>query len=383
MSSEFTRLILRQGVENERPDVQFRSGEPVYVTNYKRVFIGDDAVVGGIPVGMKFLGFCTFDPNSNNVEDVSPGYTGDIVFEESTNLLYVLSGDDFKNKNNYVSITRTPVPDNVTITGLGGRLSLIPRSLNFDYFAAFSIGRGLEKFNNLNLRLKDPGEGLEFTGDTLDIKVGGVQNKYLAPMDKDTVKARLGIGGEPSDISLRELGVSLRPFINEDGDGETSVGVPIGTIIDFGGKNPPPGYLMCDGSEYPIVDYPILAGILDTTWGIASVSTFVVPNLMGRITMGSGENYFSPTTGVETTVGSYGGAVSIELQRSQIPRHHHEFSINIPIQSTISSLSGTERERIWGATDGGPDLGTRNSIFGQPHSNIQPSAVVMKCIKAK
>lgn len=384
MSSEYTRLILRQGTENERQDVLLRSGEPAYVTNYKRIFIGDDLTPGGIPVGMRFLGFCNFDPNSNNVENVNPGYTGDFVFENSTNLLYVLSGDDFRNKNNYVSINRTPVPDNQTITGVGGKLSLITRSLNFDYFAGFSIGQGLEKFNDLILRIKAPGEGLSFNdGNSLELEEGGVQNKHLAAMDKDTIKGRLGIGGEPEDVTLRDLANSIRPFINEEDSGTTSIGVPIGTIIDYGGATPPRGYLICNGQEYSVIDYPELARILGTTWGVATVTSFVVPNLMGRTTMGSGTNYFTSTTGIGTIPGSYGGASSIELQRGQIPRHHHDFSINIPIQSTVTSLSSSETLRFWGATDGGPDIGIRNSIFGQPHSNIQPSAVVVKCIKAR
>lgn len=383
MSSEYTRLILRQGRENERPDVLFRSGEPAYTTDYKRLFIGDDTTLGGLPVGMKFLGFCNFDPNSNNVENVNPGYTGDIIFENSTNLLYVLSGDDFRDKNNYVSINRTPTPDNITLTGINGTLSLIPLSLTFDYFAPFSIGRGLEKFNELVLRIKDAGEGLTFDGsDQLSILDGGVQNKHLAAMDKDTVKGRLGLGGEPEDITLRDLAVSIRPFIEDDGTGGTTLGNPIGTIIDFAGTTPPGGYLICDGSEYSSNEYPELAQVLGTTWGVASVSTFAVPNLMGRGTVGSGQNYFTPTSGISTSVGSYGGSLSIELQRSQIPRHHHDFTINLPGQ-TGGAFTDSATQRFWGSTDGGPDLGSRNSNFGQPHSNLQPSAVVLKCIKAK
>jgi microcystin-dependent protein len=384
MSTEYTRLIIRQGAENERQDVLFRSGEPAYVTNYKRLFVGDGATLGGVPVGMRFLGFVEFDPNSDVVERVNPGYTGDIVFETQQNLLFVLSGDDYRNKNNYISINKTPVPDNITIYNNNGRLSLITNSLHFGYFANFSIGRGLEKnpTNLFAMRMKDPGVGLEFdTQDRIAIKRESVSNDLLAAMDKDTVKARLGIGGRPDDVTLREFAIAIRTLIAEDAGG--SIGVPIGTIIDYGGVTPPAGYLICDGSEYEKSDYPELAATLGGTWGTATSATFFVPNLLGRATMGSGQNYFASTSGIGLSAGSYGGSLDIELTRSQIPRHHHEFRVNIPLYTNVGAVTGDTKTLVWGATDGGPDLGTYDSIIGRPHSNLQPSAVVTKCIKAK
>ncbi len=385
MSAEYTRLIIRQGLEPERQDVVFRSGEPAYTTDYKRLFIGDNNTPGGLPVGMKFLGFCTFDDSSNNVENVNPGYTGDILFENNTNLLYILSGDDYKNKNNYYPINKTPVPDNQVIYNNNGRLSILPRSLNFNFFAGFSIGRGLEKFNDLTLRLKQPGRGLDFdSGGNLIVKVGGVDNGLLSSMDKDTVKARLGQSGSPGDITLRELANAISSFIAES-TSIGAVGVPVGTILDFGGavEQIPGGYLVCDGREYSKTEYPVLAQVLRDTWGVSSDTTFTVPNLMQRTTVGAGQNYFTGTSGINTTVGSYGGTFSVELQRSQIPRHNHEFRIDLPLDTEVPAISGSQTKPVWGFTDGGPDIGKFGSIFGQAHSNLQPSAVVLKIIRAK
>jgi len=384
MSAEFTRLILRQGTENERQDVVFRNGEPAYVTDYKRLFMGDDMTPGGVSVGMKFLGFCTFDNNSNNVEGVNPGYTGDVVFEETTNLLYILSGDDFRNKNNYFAINKTPVPDDIVIYNNNGVLSIRQRSLNFSYFAPFSIGRGLSIFNSFVLRLDEVGEGLGFDETTGRLKVGEgeVTNRLLATMDKDTVKARLGLSGPPGDVTLKELADAISGFIAESAS-VGSVGVPVGTIIDFGGVMPPPGYLICDGSEYLIEEYPLLAQVVGNTWGVLTETTFTLPNLMGRTTMGAGENYFTGTSGIGINVGSYGGIDSVELQRSQIPRHNHEFRLKLPLDTEVPNVSGNKTQTVFGSTDGGPDLGSFGSILGRPHTNIQPSAVVLKIIKAK
>lgn len=384
MPTEFTRLILRQGIENERQDVVFRSGEPIYTTDYKRVFIGDDTTQGGIPVGMKFLGFCEFDSNSNTVFNVRPGYTGDIIFETTTNLLYVLSGDDFRNKLNYLSINKTPTPDNLTIFNNSGQLSLIPNSLDFSYVANYSIGRGLEKYNNVYIRMKTPGSGLGFTDQgVLEISEFGVTNDKLAPMEKDTVKARLGLGGSPSDVTLKEFANAISEFVIQSSS-VGAVGVPIGTIIDYAGATPPAGYLRCDGASYLIADYPKLAQTLGNTWGQQTATTFYVPNLMGRTTVGYGTNYFTGTSSVNTSVlGSYGGTFSVELTRGNIPRHTHEFRINLPRDTESPAITGSQVTPTWGITDGGPDLGNFGSVFGQPHSNLQPSAVVNKIIKAK
>jgi len=384
MATEFTRLILRQGIEQERQNVVLRSGEPAYTTDYKRVFIGDDLTPGGLPVGMKFLGFVAFDENSNNVVGVNPGYTGDIIFETSTNLLYVLSGDDFANKNNYFSINKTPTPDNITLFNNRGQLSIIPNALDFSYFANFSIGRGLEKFSQIFIRMRDPGPGLTFNDEgVLIIQNNGVTNQMLASMEKDTVKARLGLGGVPSDITLREFANAISDFIIQSSSAG-SIGVPIGTVIDFAGSTPPDGYLTCDGRAYRILDYPRLADALGNTWGPLTEDTFYVPNLMGRTTVGFGTNYFSGTSGLNTNiVGSYGGSFSVELTRSNIPRHVHEFKINLPRDTENPTVSGADVFLSRGITDDGPDLGTFGSIFGQPHTNIQPSAVVLKIIKAR
>ena len=386
MASEFTRIILRQGSEQERQDVLFKRGEPVFTTDYKRVFVGDGTTLGGLPVGMKFIGFGTFDDTSNNVENVNPGYTGDIMFETTTNLLYILSGNNFSNKTNYVSINKTPVPDDLTITNFDGKLSLINNSLHFGYFANFALGRGLEKQpgNELVMRLKDPGAGLGFDDQQrLAISPESVTNDLLYPMAKDTVKARIGISGEPEDVDLRTFASALRTFL-EQNQGGVTIGVPIGTIIDYAGQTPPAGYLLCDGSSHPISEYPELASVLGDTWGPPTLTGFYVPNLARRATIGSGVNYLTPTSGIDVTVGSLGGSFTTELERRQIPRHHHEFRIKLPLVSTVPSLSSPDAGKFeWGSTDGGPDIGVYDSIIGEPHTNMQPSAVVSKCIKAK
>ena len=62
---------------------------------------------------------------------------------------------------------------------------------------------------------------------------------------------------------------------------------PTGTIIAFAGSPIPDGYLICDGSNYLINDYPILATLLGTLYGTPSTGFFTLPNLVDRFIKGA------------------------------------------------------------------------------------------------
>lgn len=64
--------------------------------------------------------------------------------------------------------------------------------------------------------------------------------------------------------------------------------LPIGTIIDYAGSSLPTNYLGCDGSEVQNTLYPALFSALGTTYGSKSSSTFSLPDLRCRYTVGSG-----------------------------------------------------------------------------------------------
>ena len=60
---------------------------------------------------------------------------------------------------------------------------------------------------------------------------------------------------------------------------------PIGTIVQYDGEIPPADYLLCDGTEYNIGDYPDLSNQIKTNYGSANyyggdgAKTFSVPNI--------------------------------------------------------------------------------------------------------
>lgn len=142
---------------------------------------------------------------------------------------------------------------------------------------------------------------------------------------------------------------------------------PVGTIIDYAGSSLPVGYLLCDGSEVAQATYPALYAVLGTLWGVAvNPANFVLPNFARKTAVGSG-GVATPVLG--NTVGSTGGSETHTLTVNELPAHSHP---NVANTAGGSGLSGS----------GSIGTGSTGSTGGdQPHNIMQPSAVVLKCIK--
>jgi hypothetical protein len=66
--------------------------------------------------------------------------------------------------------------------------------------------------------------------------------------------------------------------------------VPPGTIIAFAGHHVPSGYLLCNGAELQVSQYPKLFAAIGTTYGGNGSSTFRLPNFGGMFLRGVGGN---------------------------------------------------------------------------------------------
>jgi len=84
---------------------------------------------------------------------------------------------------------------------------------------------------------------------------------------------------------------------------------PVGHILSYMGKKAPKHYLICDGKEYKISDYPILSKHIADEFGAANyfggdgTTTFAVPDLRGEFLRGSGKA--SRNTGSGGEVGTH------------------------------------------------------------------------------
>ena len=121
--------------------------------------------------------------------------------------------------------------------------------------------------------------------------------------------------------------------------------VPAGAVFPFAGPktldgedNMPAGYLLCDGAEVAITDYPELFGAIGYTYGaqvsLTGVGTFKLPDYRGRTLLGL-DNMDNDTTDAfggdanrvtdsgANTLGGSGGQEDVTLGVSNLPDHEH------------------------------------------------------------
>lgn len=201
-----TRIIIRRGTETERKGVLLLQSEPGFSTDSTRLYIGDGVTYGGVPVGIKFLGFQNFSTINSNVPATNAPAPNDLVFDRISNILYALTGTDFARTDNYRPVGINVTPDNLTIQRIGTDLSVKENSLNARYLTEATVGTGLVRTSsNAVLRVAQPQPELTFVGNSLGIAEAGVTNNKLAVMPPNTVKGVLSIAGTPQDITIDQV----------------------------------------------------------------------------------------------------------------------------------------------------------------------------------
>ena len=149
--------------------------------------------------------------------------------------------------------------------------------------------------------------------------------------------------------------------------------VPIGAIMPFAGSTAPAGYLLCDGSEQRIGDYPALFAVIGYAYkrtGLIGKNTFGLPDLRGRFPLGrddmdNGNTVISITDPTDTLfvdagggpannttspdadiLGNVNGKETVTLDVDNLPEHSH----------TLQSASGKQYFAVSspsGVADGG------------------------------
>lgn len=86
----------------------------------------------------------------------------------------------------------------------------------------------------------------------------------------------------------------------------------------YAGSTAPSGFLVCDGSAISRTTYSDLFDTIGITYGSGDgTTTFNIPNLVGRVAVG---------TSNDMTLGSTGGSESVTLTVNELPSHVHEIA---------------------------------------------------------
>lgn len=93
----------------------------------------------------------------------------------------------------------------------------------------------------------------------------------------------------------------------------------VGEIRLFAGAVTPANWHDCDGSTLTIVGHEALYALLGTRYGGDGRTTFGLPNLLGRIPVGTGQFL----NGANYVLGAAGGASTVAITEAQMPNHEH------------------------------------------------------------
>lgn len=111
-----------------------------------------------------------------------------------------------------------------------------------------------------------------------------------------------------------------------------------GLIYMYGGSTAPNGFLICDGSEISRTTYSSLFAAIGTIYGAGDNSTtFNIPNISGRVAIGSS---------VRNTIGTTGGEETHTLLTNEMPTHSH----TIPSHGHTHTIKATTPKLVHSIT---------------------------------
>ena len=112
----------------------------------------------------------------------------------------------------------------------------------------------------------------------------------------------------------------------------------MGTVILVANSYIPKGWAACDGSLLAVSQYSALFSLLGTAYGGNGVTTFALPDLRGRVPVGTGDG-----PGLAPMVrGERAGFEAVTLTPANLPSHTHPATLsNATATSHASAAGGT------------------------------------------
>jgi microcystin-dependent protein len=158
----------------------------------------------------------------------------------------------------------------------------------------------------------------------------------------------------------------------------------LGEIILFAGNFAPRNWAFCHGQLLPISQNTALFSILGTQYGGDGRTTFALPDLRGRVPIGTGQG---PGLSSYPSNGQKGGAETHTLSEAEMPQHDHPIQLQLfgssdvaYSQSPAGGVPATSPEADAFAADtnltpmaaGAANSTVLNAGASQAHNNMQP-----------
>ncbi|WP_428249045.1 phage tail protein [Ferrovibrio sp.] len=111
----------------------------------------------------------------------------------------------------------------------------------------------------------------------------------------------------------------------------------LGELRLFAFGRMPSGWLPCNGQILTIQQYQGLFGLLSNTYGGDGRTTFGLPDLRGRVAVGTGQ---SAGGAINFQLAGTGGSETVTLTATQVPTHNHNVKASTSTVTTAASPAG-------------------------------------------
>ena len=131
--------------------------------------------------------------------------------------------------------------------------------------------------------------------------------------------------------------------------------IPVGSVIPFAGSDAPARWMMCFGQSLSRTTYAALFAVLSTTYGAPDASSFLLPDLRGRVVAGvdnmggSAASRITASTITDAKLGAVGGTEAVKLTSAQSAMPSHNHSVTQSAHSHVVTDAGHSH----GVTDPG------------------------------
>lgn len=154
----------------------------------------------------------------------------------------------------------------------------------------------------------------------------------------------------------------------------------IGQITLFAGNFAPRGWAFCQGQILSIAQNTALFSILGTTYGGNGQTTFALPDLRGRVPVGTGQGPGLPSI----DLGEQAGEPAHTLMTAEMPAHSHAAqAAGVAAGGSSAGPGGgtwaasTARDNLYSNAAPDSPMAAGNISVGtaggsQPHNNMQP-----------
>ena len=121
-------------------------------------------------------------------------------------------------------------------------------------------------------------------------------------------------------------------------------------IVMFAGNFAPRGWAFCQGQILSIAQNTALFSLLGTTYGGNGQTTFALPDLRGRVPVGTGQGLGLPTI----NLGEVSGAATATLLTTNLPAHTH--GVNAASTAPSPALPSPSGNLLGPAARGAPPI---------------------------